>query len=270
MKPYAARSTTCPPFPTPNRGRIPSRSCPRNPDKSFPRFPKTSRSPRNNTRFDYLVRSLITCARCGRAVCGHGKHGKPYYRCNGRLHDTSKGLSTECRCDQPEVAAAEIDAAVWEALQPLILNPAMISAYAASPSTVVAAEATFLRRKVARYDERRKKVLDQHQREWISDDEAQAELQQIAAERAQDEARLAEIEIVEDTVQVDLTRLAQAEELCRELAPRLERLSFVEKRALVEKLVRRVLLDGCNVTVEVIVPLAAVRRDGRARDGLAV
>lgn len=227
----------------------------------------SSRSTRNNTRFDYLVRSLITCARCGRAICGHPKHDKPYYRCSGHGHDLAKGLPPGERCSQPEVSAAEIDVAVWQALRPLILNPAMISAYATSPSTVVAAEATFLRRKIGRYDERRRKVLDQHQRTWITDEEAEAELQEIAAERAKDETLLGTFEVQETVEHVDLTRLVEAESLCRKLAPRLERLSFADKRALVEKLVRGVKLDGRNVTVEVIVPLVAADEEFARQTG---
>jgi len=58
--------------------------------------------------------------------------------------------------------------------------------------------------------------------------------------------------------------------LCRELRSRLGRISFEEQRYLVERLVKRVVLDGRDIAVEVIVPLASevapsdVRLDARA------
>lgn len=219
-------------------------------------------SRRNNHRFDYLIRGLAVCGRCGRAITGHPKHNKPYYRCNGRLHDKSKGAA--CCCDQPEVQAGPIDDAVWTEVSKLVLNPEIISRYAASVPAVVGAEAVFLKRRLARYGERRERLSRQHELGVIDDAQLSRRLVEIAEGQTVDEQKLAALEAAESHQDVDLQELAEAEKLCRGLAPRLATLSFDDRRHLVEKLVRRIVLDGTTVSVEVIVPLVEGCADSAA------
>ena len=209
-------------------------------------------SKRNNTRFDYLAKSLARCDRCGRSIAGTPRHGKPGYRCNGQLHDASKGLAK--RCDQPVIFAAPVDEAIWAEVSKLVLNPELIAAHAHRQPTVIAAEATFLRRKLAEVEARRRNLLRQHELSVISDTELTERLAEIEEVAGQERERLAELEVAVGTEEVDLTRLDEAEKLCRALAPRLPELAFAEKRQLVEKLVRRIGFDGRKITVEVIVP----------------
>ena len=209
-------------------------------------------STRNNTRFEYLCKSLIVCARCGRAVCGTPRHGKPGYRCNGRVHDKSKGV--ECACDQPTIFAGPVDELVWQVVSEFALNPDVIRRHVNAPPTVIAAEITFLRKKLRDFDQRRRAVLRQHEMAIIGDDELTRRIAEIERDRRTDEARIAELDEEAVRPEVDLSRLEEAERLCRELTTRLADASFEEKRALVEALVSRVLIDGKDVTVELIAP----------------
>jgi DNA invertase Pin-like site-specific DNA recombinase len=218
---------------------------------------------RNNTRFEYLCKSMVFCARCGRAVCGTPRHGKPAYTCNGRTHDKSKGV--ESPCDQPTVYAGPVDELVWQAVSQLALNPTVIREYARAAPTVIAAELTFLRKKQKRFDERRQAVLRQHEMGIIGDDDLGARISEIERERSSDESRLAELGAEVAAPEVDLSRLENAERLCRELAPRLVDATFDEQRAIVEALVSRVALDGKQVTVELIAPLVREAVNGASR-----
>lgn len=209
---------------------------------------------RNNKRFQYLLRGLIRCGRCGKAVCGFPKHGKPYYRCNGH---PDRELVGAPRCDQPQVQAAPVDEAVWQEVARLVENPELIRRWAQSKPALVASEATFLRRRLARYAERRERLLRQHEFGHVSDEELRRRLEEVERERDGDQARLAGLGTVDLPAEVDAQRLREAERVSRDLRPRLQMLSFEERRYLVERLVRRVLIDGRSASVEVIVPISA-------------
>lgn len=212
---------------------------------------------RNNKRFSYLLRGLIRCGRCGKAVCGFPKHAKPYYRCNG-LHQ-AQALGTPA-CTQPQVQAGPIDEAVWQEVAHLVANPDLIRAWAHSAPAVAASEATFLKRRLARYDERRHRLLRQHEYGHLADDELRSRIEEIERERAEDEERLARLQTDAPDREVDLDRLAEAEKLCRDLGHRLALLTFAQRRLLIEKLVRRVTLDGTDIRIEVIVPLLTTEK----------
>lgn len=209
---------------------------------------------RNNKRFHYLLRGLIRCGRCGHAVCGFPKHDKPHYRCNGQLRAIQQRKAE--RCDQPQLQAGSIDEAVWRQVTRLVEDPDLIRAYAASLPAVVASEATFLRRRLRRYQERRERLLRQHEFGHVSDEELKRRLEEIEGERRLDEQQLDQLAASDSLAEIDADELESAERLCRDLAPRLRLLSFEERRFLVERLVRRVVLDGREVAVDVIVPLA--------------
>jgi site-specific DNA recombinase len=221
-------------------------------------------SKRNNTRFEYLCKSMIFCARCGRAVCGTPRHGKAGYTCNGRTHDKSKGV--ECPCTQPTIFAAPVDDLVWQVVSQFALNPEVISRHVGSSPTVIAAEITFLRKKLRRFDERRQAVLRQHEMGIITDDDLADRIGGIERERATDEARVAELGEEVVGPEIDLSRLEEAQRLCRELAPHLPDASFQEKRALVEALVSRVLVDGKEITVELVAPLMQVEQPAATQE----
>ncbi len=218
-------------------------------------------SGRNNRRFQYLLRGLIRCASCGRAVVGTPRHGKPGYRCSGHLDAELVG-APRCPRRPLYVYAEQLDAAVWAEVARLVQNPDLIRRYARSKPALVASEATFLRRRLGRYQERRERLLRQHEFGHIDDGTLKRRLEEIERERASDEERLAGLSDAAPLGEVDAQRLEEAERLCREIGPRLSALSFEERRYLVERLVRRVVLDGGDVSVEVIVPLVSDERAG--------
>jgi site-specific DNA recombinase len=209
---------------------------------------------RNNRRFNYLLRGLLRCRGCGCAMCGTPGRNKPYYRCSGRAHDRSKGVS--CRCEQGNILAGPIDDLVWAEVSRLVANPELIREWRSRASTVVSAEAAFLKRRLAQFEKRRENLSRQHELGVVSDQTLTERLAQVADEQRDDEARLAELERPDATViTTDPADLDAAADLCEQLRGRLDELSFEEKRMLVEKLVRCVWLDGREITVEVIVPL---------------
>ena len=70
----------------------------------------------------YLLKSLIRCARCGRAVVGTPCHGRSYYRCAGR------NRLEEQPCRSSWIPGARLENAVWSAVRKALLNPSILEA----------------------------------------------------------------------------------------------------------------------------------------------
>ena len=74
---------------------------------------------------DYLLRGLIFCGNCGRALVGSTggrKKDKVYYRCTGT---TNKGVGKQC--DMKMIRAADIEEAIWSDIQGFIANPGVVA-----------------------------------------------------------------------------------------------------------------------------------------------
>ena len=65
----------------------------------------------------YLVKSRLTCSKCGYSMRGQLVRGKhQYYLCNGRRQ-------VVCLCDMPSVRGDWVDRLVWEWAKMIIENP---------------------------------------------------------------------------------------------------------------------------------------------------
>lgn len=76
---------------------------------------------------NYLLRSLIYCGHCGRAMIGssgNSKKGRVYYRCTGTL-DNGQGKI----CDLKMIRAVDIENAIWEDIKELIQQPEKFDQY---------------------------------------------------------------------------------------------------------------------------------------------
>lgn len=70
-----------------------------------------------HAKFQYLMKSRLTCAKCGYSMRGQFVHGKnQYYLCNGRRQIV-------CLCDMPSVRGDWVDALAWEWAKMIIENP---------------------------------------------------------------------------------------------------------------------------------------------------
>ncbi len=79
-------------------------------------------SPRNQ-KLTYLLSGRVYCSLCGRKYYGVPVHGKPYYRCSGRVK-----LLSDKRCTSKTINATNLDVAVWDELAEMLRNPSTILA----------------------------------------------------------------------------------------------------------------------------------------------
>ena len=76
---------------------------------------------RGSKKHNYLLRGLIYCANCGRALVGSSgdsKSGRVYYRCTGTI-DNGQGKI----CDTKQLRAYDVEKAVWDDVYELLSNP---------------------------------------------------------------------------------------------------------------------------------------------------
>jgi len=85
------------------------------------RITKNSDVARGSKKHNYLLRGLIYCAKCGRALVGSSgdsKSGRVYYRCTGTV-ENGQGK----KCDTKQLRAADAEKAVWEDVYELLSHP---------------------------------------------------------------------------------------------------------------------------------------------------
>jgi site-specific DNA recombinase len=77
-------------------------------------------SPRNQ-KLNYLLKSRVYCKQCGRKYYGVPYHGKPYYRCSGRIK-----LLADVRCVNKVLNAIRLETVVWHELEKILANPELV------------------------------------------------------------------------------------------------------------------------------------------------
>lgn len=221
---------------------------------------------RRNTQGEYLLRRLVSCRQCGRAhhICKHGPYA--YYQCKGADTLILRGRAEPCRARR--LPTARLDELVWSDLRQVLTEPQVLD------EAVRRAQQGWLssdERQARRQDLRRRegeiarqiqRLIDAYTAEVLTLDE-------LRLRRGKLEERLAtlqreEQQVTAETVKSDqLQAIAgQVEAFRARIAQGLEAAGFQERRALVELLVDRVVVDAPSVEVRYVVPLTglAVRK----------
>jgi site-specific DNA recombinase len=87
-----------------------------------------------NTRYDFLLVNLLTCAECGYAFCAQTRKVRPQkktylcptYRCTGKnnqLHVVKERVA----CTQSQISAKILDPLVWQAIMDLLTTPDLLT-----------------------------------------------------------------------------------------------------------------------------------------------
>ena len=216
-------------------------------------------APRNNTVHEYLLRSLVSCAQCRLSCLGRTVHpGYRYYLCRGRS-DALRQAQDE-KCQARYAPAGKLDELVWQDLCTMLSDPALITheleraqAGAWLPQALqdrrrtVGAALTQLERQQAR-------LLEVFLAEVIGRDEFERKRAEL--DRTQHGLRQQLRELgAQAQKQLDVAKLAGGiEAFCQRTQPTLAKLSFAQRRQLVELLIDRVLIDDEKVEIRYVVP----------------
>jgi site-specific DNA recombinase len=234
------------------------------------RLERNRRLARRNTRARYLLQGLASCGRCGLAftIRNNGRHA--YFHCTGLLTEASQRRGG--RCPARQVRTERLDAAVWEDLGRLLAEPAVLedALRRAQRGWLSDAEHTARRRDIRRrqgHVERQiQRLVDAYLAEAVTLEELQDRRRVLEERRAnlrREEHRLAGEAAQTEQVQALATRV---EDFRATIAAGLEQAPFERRRALVELLIDRVVVNPPDVEIRYIIPLTGLaRRNGVLR-----
>jgi len=175
-----------------------------------------------------------------------------------------RGRREPCRARQ--IPPDRLDARVWADLcamlsEPTVLQNALRRAQAGSLSgDERAAQLRDLRRRMVQLERQIQRLVDAYEAEALTLDE-------LRARRVRLEERLAGLRRDEQRHQAESTQAAQAEvvagrieEFRAAIARGLERATFAQKRALIELLIDRVIVDAPEVEIRYVIPLSGLAK----------
>lgn len=208
---------------------------------------------RGRSTNNYLLKSLIQCGECGRALCGSVSAGSRlyrYYTCQGRVR-TNRGFDVgtgteQKKCHNRFWPVPMLDDAVWNMLADMIRNPeAFLADLRRDQSNQdslaeLQQELEVVRAGIEELKAQRTRLVRLFTSGRIDERSFDAEVRPIDARTSQAEARLRDLQAAvrqrEDTERLRET----AAETIRRYQKNLDNLTFEGKRWLVEQFVRRV------------------------------
>jgi site-specific DNA recombinase len=223
-----------------------------------------------NTRGEYLLRRLLSCRWCGLAMSVWNNGRYAYYRCKGMDVLAMRGRREPCHARQ--IPTSRIDALVWNDLRQLLSEPAVLTDAVQRfrdgwlSGEERQAHRRDLRKRRAQLERRVERLVDAYQAEALT-------LEELQARRGQLESRLAELVRDEQTLEAEsihrdhLQNLAmRVDDFRAAISAGVEHADFTQRRALVELLIDRVVVDGEDVEIRYVIPLSgAARRKGVLR-----
>ena len=226
---------------------------------------------RNNTKYNYLLRCLLTCRTCGLAMFGRtykataSQPERRYYQCHGKDCILT---ARPARCPSRNVKAAEIEAAVWDHVAGLLADPARLVAQFARFADLEAgsdrerAADQLLRTRMDRTDRADKRLLDAYEAGAVSLAEMSERRHRLAEERRglerqqQDRDRLRQQRAQAEAVRTSL------EAFCARVGTRLEDASLADKQAILQLVIERIIVGDGSLEIRHVIPLSPGQPNG--------
>jgi site-specific DNA recombinase len=217
---------------------------------------------RRNTKGEYLLRQLVSCRRCGLAhgVRTNARYG--YYHCRGS--DTLVQRRRPEPCHAPQARADHLDQLVWQDIRKLLLDPSILQEavqraqhhWRGTDARLERAHA--LQRQQATIEQQIQRLIDAYTAQVLTLEELRERRTRLAARLASVERELRDLEATAQQ-EVDLATVTmQLEQFRAVVAEGLDEASFAQRRALVELLVDRVVVDAPDVEIRYIIPLTGL------------
>ena len=216
-------------------------------------------APRNNKRYQYLLRGLVSCGLCRLSASARTVNGQyPYYVCRG--HSNSLQLSQAERCTARFIPSQQLDTLVWADLCAILTNPEMI-AHALErarggdwlPQELQARIAT-LRKVDKQLEGQRTRLLDAYLAEVLSLAEFERKQAELDKKQQAIQVQQSQLEAMA-TEQLELSTIALSiDAFCTQIQPVLAQANFAQKRQLVELLIDRVVVTDEKVEIRYVIP----------------
>jgi site-specific DNA recombinase len=214
---------------------------------------------RNNTTYEYLLRGLVSCGQCRLTCGGRTLHpGYHYYVCRGRTDSLRLALGE--RCTVRYAPAQALDELVWQDLCRVLREPALITHELARaqmgewlPQALHARRQT-LRDVLAQLERQQARLLDLYLAEVIEREECERRRKEVAQSQHGFMQQLRQLD-AQAQQHVNVAALAQGiEAFGQRMQPTLDKLTFAQRRQLVELLIDRVIVNDAQVEIRYVVP----------------
>ena len=220
---------------------------------------------RNNTKYNYLLRCLMTCKTCGLAMFGRtykktaAQSERRYYQCHGKDCILS---ARPTACPSRNLKAEDIETAVWDHVTALLADPDRMSfqfeRLAATADAGTIRERTTeaqLRSRLERVARADKRLLDAHEAGAISLPELSERRRHLGHERLTLERQQREADdLRRERVQAQAVRTSLAA-FCDRVRGRLAEATFADKQAILQLVVERIIVGDGTLEIRHVVPL---------------
>lgn len=205
---------------------------------------------RNNSVNNYLVAGLIECV-CGKARTGDPvSNGSLYYRCTDRL---SK-FPLERECHEHGINVPVFDALVWDNIKELLLNPQLVATQAQrrQNTSPLQNQLGTLHKTLKKQDAEQYRYDKAYGQGVMSERRYKAVMDELNDKR---EALVNEITALEDEManQTPIT----VEQYFDGTIKRIDSLSFTEKKAIINKVVTKIVATKQEISIWGRIPLLA-------------
>jgi site-specific DNA recombinase len=221
---------------------------------------------RNNQKYQYLLRGLIRCPRCGGNYSGYVQHGSRGYRC-ARANWTVS--STGQRCAPGSIPAHPVEDAVWEAVKGAIQQPQLLVAeYTRRLESTRSANHLELEGKqivlaLKSLKPQEDRVPDAYTNEAMDLTRYKTEMNRLADRRKELDRIKQDIERRSRQEDASRKALDQLEAFCAHMKVGLENLTFEERQQFLRLVVEGITLADGKVKVETVIP---TEQDGKLRN----
>ena len=216
-------------------------------------------SPRNNTRYTYLLRGLLSCGLCRLAAHGRTVHQKyHYYVCRG--HTDRLRYAAGHRCTARFIPSQQLDELVWHDLCHVLMHPDLIT-HALERAhgghwlpQQLQAQLVIIDKALLRLEHQKQRLLDAYIASVIELDELKRKRANIDAKSLALTAQRNQLVATTDERLALSETASSIEAVCAQIQPVLEQADFAQKRQLVELLVDRVVVTDARVEIRYVVP----------------
>ena len=229
------------------------------------------RAPRNNKKFDYLLKGLLICGCCQLRMHGHA--GIPATRIRRYLCSHKESHHAGSKCPNRTVQAEMIEELVWQAVSELLRNPqVLIDQYnqrqESDYGTPEQQEQQRLKRRMAGLKRESQRLIDAYQSGVIELNDLKERRERVAEECRRLEERLNSLEQQRQGQQRQAALATTVEEFCRNISVALDNPSFETKQKILRLVVERVEFVENQITIKHVIPISDVRlqRDQRVTE----
>jgi site-specific DNA recombinase len=220
---------------------------------------------RNNSKYNYLLRCLLTCKTCGLAMFGRtnranaSQQERRSYLCHGKDCILSARPTV---CPSRSVKAEELEAAVWDHVVGLLSDPQRLLAQfehlAATAEAGTASDRAAdqqLRTRLDRAARADKRLLDAYQAGAVSLAELSERRSHLAEERRslerqqQERDRLRQKGMQAEGIRSNLVAF------CDRIGTRLHEATFADRQAILQLVIDRIIVGDGSLEIRHVIPL---------------